>query len=204
MERFGRFGVGGTSVRDVAADAGVTLATVHHYFGTKQELYEHCLDHCYAELGALRQELGEVVRAELGRGGRGKQRIESLIGAVAVTAYRFGASHRAASRLLLRANVFEPDEHTIARVRASQRSFLDGASAALAPLLDRDPEELRMPLQGLMFLATRMAVAGDEELAIIGGDADSAGAAFECYVADVAVHSLMKPKRTARRKELHP
>ncbi|MEO6793049.1 MAG: TetR family transcriptional regulator [Mycobacterium sp.] len=38
-ELFARNGFGNTSVRAVAADAGVDAALVHHYYGTKQQLF---------------------------------------------------------------------------------------------------------------------------------------------------------------------
>ena len=38
-EAFGERGFEGASVRDIAARAGVDPALVHHYFGTKQQLF---------------------------------------------------------------------------------------------------------------------------------------------------------------------
>jgi len=38
-ELFARNGFGNTSIRAVAADAGVDAALVHHYYGTKQQLF---------------------------------------------------------------------------------------------------------------------------------------------------------------------
>lgn len=38
-ELFARNGFANTSIRSVAADAGVDAALVHHYFGTKQQLF---------------------------------------------------------------------------------------------------------------------------------------------------------------------
>jgi AcrR family transcriptional regulator len=37
--RFSRGGYGATSIRAIAAEAGVDSALVHHYFGSKQQLY---------------------------------------------------------------------------------------------------------------------------------------------------------------------
>ncbi len=37
--RFGEHGFAGTTIRAVAADAGVDAALVHHYFGTKDDLF---------------------------------------------------------------------------------------------------------------------------------------------------------------------
>ncbi|MEO3973857.1 TetR/AcrR family transcriptional regulator [Streptomyces sp. CAU 1734] len=38
--RFGRYGYSGTSVRDIARDAGVDAALVYRYFGSKEALFE--------------------------------------------------------------------------------------------------------------------------------------------------------------------
>ncbi|MFI1017837.1 TetR family transcriptional regulator [Streptomyces sp. NPDC020965] len=38
--RFGRYGYNGTSVRDIARDAGVDAALVYRYFGSKEALFE--------------------------------------------------------------------------------------------------------------------------------------------------------------------
>jgi AcrR family transcriptional regulator len=38
-ELFARNGIGNTSIRTVAAEAGVDSALVHHYFGTKEKLF---------------------------------------------------------------------------------------------------------------------------------------------------------------------
>lgn len=41
---FGRSGYSGTTIRGVARDAGVDPALVHHYFGTKDELFAAALE----------------------------------------------------------------------------------------------------------------------------------------------------------------
>lgn len=38
-ELFSRNGIGSTSIRSIASDAGVDSALVHHYFGTKEQLF---------------------------------------------------------------------------------------------------------------------------------------------------------------------
>ena len=42
--RFAAAGFGGTTIRGVAADAGVDAALVHHYFGTKDDLFVAALE----------------------------------------------------------------------------------------------------------------------------------------------------------------
>jgi len=50
VQLFAERGLGSTSIRDVAGAAGVSLAMVHHYFGSKDDLYDACIDATYAEL----------------------------------------------------------------------------------------------------------------------------------------------------------
>lgn len=67
LARFGRDGIAGTSVRAVAADAGVSAALVLHHFGSKDGLRQACDEYVLeairadgdADVGAL----GEVLQA---------------------------------------------------------------------------------------------------------------------------------------------
>lgn len=43
-ERFAAAGFGGTTIRAIAADAGVDAALVHHYFGSKDDLFLAALE----------------------------------------------------------------------------------------------------------------------------------------------------------------
>src|SRR5690606_4524223 len=137
---FGERGLSAVSVRDVAAAAHVTLATVHHYFGSKDGLYSRCLDRSYAKLGALQSELtAEVVAKPWGDGARGRA---ELVESIVRVCFRFGLKHAQESRFLMRATLFELEAPERDRVRASQRNFLDSVSAVLGPLLGRPPAEL--------------------------------------------------------------
>src|SRR5687767_5848255 len=87
-------GVDATSIRDIAKEAGITLATVHHYFGTKEQLYQACIEAMYAELESLR----ESVEPELIKGSSPVVMLEAGVRA----SFRFATAHRGAIRLLLR------------------------------------------------------------------------------------------------------
>jgi len=71
---FAEHGVGGTSVRAVAGAAGVDPALVHHYFGTKQQLFLAAVDFPIPAVHAIRElstehpdDIGErLVRFALG------------------------------------------------------------------------------------------------------------------------------------------
>jgi len=184
MRRFGERGVGGTSVRDIATDAGVSFATVHHYFGSKQALFDVCMEEAHAELEGLRHTLAEELRGTT----TDAERVER----VARAAFRYALAHRRESRFLLRATLFETEVPDRARLETAQQRYLGIASNVLGPLLGRDPAALRVPLQGLMFLLTRLALATERELEIIGGDAIDTRDALEDYVGEVAVATLVR------------
>src|SRR5215470_16181189 len=47
---FARDGFAGASSRDLAKEAGVNVATLHYYFGSKQGLYDAAVDEIYRRL----------------------------------------------------------------------------------------------------------------------------------------------------------
>lgn len=179
---FADVGLDGASVRDVAAGAGVSLAMVHHYFGSKDDLYAACVDTVYAELGAMRAELErELARAESP---------EKLVERGVVVAYRFARTHVVAVRLLVRASVGAGELPPAGR--ASLMAFLDVASHGLARLTGRRASELRLPLQSVVFLVARFAVQGDAELAAVAATTERAAhARVERHLVDVARRLLI-------------
>lgn len=62
---FARGGFAGTSVRSIAAQAGVDQALVHHYFGTKKQLFEAAINLPFSP-SLLIGTLAEVPPGELG------------------------------------------------------------------------------------------------------------------------------------------
>lgn len=54
IERFGRFGFDGTTVRDIAADANVTEGLLYRYFASKEALLEEVLERARGELASLK------------------------------------------------------------------------------------------------------------------------------------------------------
>ncbi len=179
---FADVGLDGASVRDVAAGAGVSLAMVHHYFGSKDDLYEACIDTVYTELGAM----GAALEAELASTGSPAELIERAV----VTGYRFARAHQVAVRLLLRMSVAAGKLPP--RGRKSLVAFLDFASRGLGALAGRRPADLRLPLQSVVFLVARYSVQGDEELGVVAGSAGRAAhARVERHLVDVACRLIL-------------
>src|SRR4029077_1997457 len=65
-ELFARNGIGNTSIRAIAADAGVDSALVHHYFGTKEKLFATAVD-IPVDPEVILQVLRETATEDLGR-----------------------------------------------------------------------------------------------------------------------------------------
>jgi AcrR family transcriptional regulator len=85
-ESFATAGFVGATTRQVAARAGVNVATLHYHFGNKEKLYRAVLD--------------AVVGAELTISGGGKTPAERLA-AVVEALWDFGAAHPSLPRLSL-------------------------------------------------------------------------------------------------------
>lgn len=178
---FASRGVGSTSIRQVAAAAEVSLAMVHHYFGSKRGLYEACIDQMYRELTDLRAELARVLEA----GGD----LAAIVERAVRVGFRFGRSHQVAVRLLFReiSTLGQLDE---SRQEANQRPFLADASAALAVLCERPASELRLPLQSATMLVARYSISSERELALFTDNAGDPLAAVEEHLV-AAVRGLI-------------
>ncbi len=157
---FSEKGRSGTSIRSISSAAGVSLAMVHHYFGSKDGLYAACLDAMYAELAPLR----DTMIAKLSKGGD----FLSLIEYAVRTCFRFARSHQAPIRLLFRqiTNRGELDPGLRAQ---RQIPFLDNATAALSVATGREPTTLRLPLQSAVMLIARYGISSETELRTFTG-----------------------------------
>lgn len=190
IECFGNEGLRGTPLKTIAGEAKVTVATIHHYFGGKLGLFEAALEQGYEELSGLGAAIG-LAAAEVGG------TVEERIDAIARRALCFARGRLKASRFLLRAMLYENEAKE--RAMRAQDEYVTTTSEALSLFIDRSPEELRVPVQGLMFLMTRIAVMRPEDLAIIGADrsSDATLDALADYVALVAVQTLIPPRTQA-------
>jgi AcrR family transcriptional regulator len=189
---FAERGASGTSVRDVAGAAGVSLAMVSHYFGSKDELYDACIEATYAELSAMKEELA----AEL----LGKAPMRELVARAVVTSFRFARKHRTAVRLLVRAAVSTGELNP--KGRRLLLEALDLVSAALSETLDRPRSELRLPLQSVVFLVARYAAQGESDMATVVGiparDRRALLEAVETHLVHVALDLFGLSKRVPR------
>jgi AcrR family transcriptional regulator len=154
-EAFAERGYQGTSVRGVAASAGVDAALVHHYFGTKQRLFvaasEFPVDPAEMVprmLAGPREQMGErVVRTVVGLWDRPEMR-PMLLG-------------------IVRSATTDPVAAGMAR-----RMLAEGPFLALARAVDLPDAETRATLAGtqLIGLAISRYVIGLEPIASMSPD----------------------------------
>jgi AcrR family transcriptional regulator len=188
LELFSAHGIDGASIREVAKGAGVSLAMVHHYFGSKDDLHRAVIESMYAELATMREMLLEAIA--------GSSSIEALIETAVTGGYRFARTHVTEVRLMLRDAVLMGE--LPAGGRESLEPFLELASERLAPLVARPARALRLPLQSIVFLVARYAVQSDEESAVVTGEsAKAAPRAIERHLVELATTLLLSPPKTA-------
>ncbi|MEJ7727700.1 MAG: TetR family transcriptional regulator [Polyangiaceae bacterium] len=184
-QRFAASGRAGASVRDIAAGAGVSLAMVNHYFGSKEGLYEACMGSMLDELAGLGAELTSTF-AEA-------QSSPATVAERAVRyGWRFARQNRDAVRLLQR-SIVEMGE-VDADVRARRvLPFLEMVSGALAMVTGRTASALRLALQSSVFLVVRYAISSERELADLafGDAARQRGADAETTVEEHLVEGVL-------------
>ena len=157
LDLFADRGMTGVTTRDVAAAAGVSLAMVHHYFGSKEGLYRACLESTQDELGGLGGELKTALVES------GAAPVAILERAIRI-GFQFARAHRSAVRLMQRdlvdAGEIDP------RIREERLlPFLGQMSDALALVTGRPVSSLRLAIQSTIFLVVRYAISHDSDLA---------------------------------------
>lgn len=183
---FSEKGMASASMREIGRAAGVSMATVSHYFGNKAGLYRACVDATYAEMDALRIELeGEVERC----------RIEdpSMAGFVDLAVrrtYAFARKHRHVSQIVMR-TVLETGELE-ADKRERLLPVLERGAELLAPLVGQPVAKVRLVLLSLNYLITRYTLNSDRELAIVLGMPDASPSEAVRVVEDYLVSSVLE------------
>lgn len=181
LSLFSARGFGEATIRDVAKGAGVSLAMVHHYFMSKEQLYDACIQVMLDELRQLSIRLTEDLSGKSPR-----QVIERAIR----VGFRFACDHRTAVRLLQRSLI---DQGRVdAKVfQGSVLPFLDLLSGLLAGQMQRPAQELRLPLQSAIFLVSRYAIsANDEVVSLVATGATNEEGAYQ-GVEDHLVEAIM-------------
>lgn len=151
-------GIGSTSMRKIAGEAGVSVAMVHHYFGSKADLYRACVSGMYLELNELRSEL-EAAFA-------GANNVDEVLEIAVRRTYGFAREHRPVVQLLMRTvldtGALDPEHREKVQI-----PFLERGSTLLASLLGRSVKDARLTLLSITYLIVRFALNTREEQARI-------------------------------------
>ena len=177
---FATAGVDGCSVRELARDVGVSVATIHHHFGSKHGLHEACVESMYEELAGLQGVLLGVI--EEGR--------EDVLEIVVRRCWRFARNHQLQLRLLMR-QVVSVGGLDAARRQSHMLPFLELGAQALAQIGGGEPGRMRLVLQSGINLVVRYALGNEEEIrALTGLNGDEAERAIEDHLV-AAIEALV-------------
>lgn len=179
---FAAHGLEGVSVRDIARVANVTGATVLHHFGSKERLYETCIEEMYAALAIARGRVVEAIASA--------PDLDGAIEAGVRTVFSIARANQVAIKLLLR-QVADTGEIGDARREKQLLPFLEAGAALFAERTGRAPAELRLTLQSLIYLIGRWAVTSPREASAVAGVRGAAAfTAIENHLVDVARRQL--------------
>ncbi len=145
-------------MRDIARESAVSLATVHHYFGSKAELFKSCVDEMYDELEKLRDELLPAVAAS--------DDFRSTVENAMRASYRFCLSHERAVRLMMRI-VVDTGEVEASRRDAFLMPFLEHGAPLVAQAVGLTASEVRLKLLSLNHVVARFAMTAPAELVLV-------------------------------------
>jgi len=211
-DQFARRGLDATSLRDVARDAGVSVATINYYFGTKGELWSACLDAALSDvtrelapLAALFGAFTAEVRAAQASADVEAGDVEPLIERMVRDGLRFGRAQTPALRLVMR-TLLDTGELDPSWREHGFVPLLEAAAEALSPVVGVPAVEVRLNVQAIIALGMRYSLSTPRELARLAGISGARGAvgskqeaaavrAFEDHLVRVAKRLLLPGRR---------
>ena len=171
---FAEQGLSLTTTRQIAKMSGVSLATMHHYFGCKAELYKACIDITYQDLATLADELEEASRNL-----EGATDLRALLDMAIRRSYEFARRHRPSIRLLMRIILNKGEADPELRERY-QMPLLERGVTLLAAATLRPVANVRITFLALHHLIVHFALSTTREIATVTGNPDAT--AEECFL----------------------
>lgn len=165
LHLFADRGIDAVSLRELAADARVSSAMIHHCFGGKDGLREAAIDTMYSQLGGAVMEMVQLLAPDQCRSPG------EVFDRAVRYAYSFCRKHQSSVRLLMR-DVIANGELDARREATTNGPFMDQITKRLGQIIGTEPAELRIPLHSCVTLVGRYAVSSDAELMRLTG-ADS-------------------------------
>ena len=204
-QHFSRSGMHGTSLRAVANSAGLSLATINHHFGNKQDLYGACLDRAFDgffQIVIMNGSLLDRFADEVRDASVSTAELQTLVESLVREGVRFGRRRRPLLQLIMRTLVETGELEEPWRERALV-PFLETTSTLLAAPLGRPVGELRMAIQAVIALGMRYSLSSPRELArlagVVGSEKDAtpqesqaAVTLYEDHLVRVAQHLVLE------------
>lgn len=145
-------------VREIGRQAGVSAATVYHYFGSKEQLCEAVLERFYRRFSERQTQYFALLGA--------KEPSLDLLEDLVRQAFVFAAENRSALRMWMRSVVRTGKQSALAAEEAIELTLLDQAADLLraqAPKMKL--VEARWCVQSFVYLIVRYAITDPEDLA---------------------------------------
>jgi AcrR family transcriptional regulator len=177
--KFADRGFEATSMRQVAAGAGVSLGMIQHYFGSKQGLYRACIASAYE----IYPQLTEQINFGLDLG---KDPAEVVSLAVR-TGFRYAVDNRPAFRLTLW-KLTEGETWRSDLGDAHMLPFVLDTARAIANVLDVSASDAAMRIRSIIFLVVRLATADHNEIAYLLSDGNSRARATRRTLQEIEDH----------------
>ena len=159
---FSEHGLDRTTMRQIAAAARVTMATVHHYYGGKHDLYRACIEAMYEELAELRADLESLFLSSRAN----DPSMAQFVDAAVRKSYAFARAHRPIVQLMMR-TILDTGELEADKRERYLLPFLAEGARVLAPVLGQPPLRVRLALLSLNHLIVRFALSAPRELALV-------------------------------------
>jgi AcrR family transcriptional regulator len=152
------------SMRAIAKGAGVTAAMLHHYYGSKDDLFEACIDAMYMNLRSLRDEFFVAIGTQ--------SDASAIVDKTVRTAFRFARREQTSVRLLMR-QVLMAGTLDATRRETMQAPFLAAVTGYLAGATGRSEADLRLAVQSVNMLVARYSVSTIDELRFFLGRSEA-------------------------------
>lgn len=175
IDLFGENGREGAAIREVARRADVSMSTVLHHFGSKQGLFDACVEAMFERLGEHRDAMLELAQTS--------SEAREAADQVVRQCFRFARSH---ARLL---RVISCETVTTGRLPEGVRErvvlpILDNATTMVSGMVGRPPVEARMVVMSICHIITRFVLTDPQELRRV--------LAIESNGGDEAVYDLVE------------
>jgi len=184
-ELFAAYGYAGTSVRQIAGSAAVSLGMIRHYFGSKRGLYRACIGTAF--------EIFDQLEEQISQGFAGGGDPADIVEAAVRRGFRFASTNRDICKLVLW-DMMQRDQWRTDFTDSDMIPFLLRTADTLSGHLGREPATLALTTRTLIFLVVRYATADHDEVAFLlaGGDdsakaSDRTVAALEAHLVEVAI-----------------